>query len=142
MSYTPGRRTGTSRRWFPNNQVDSGFSLSAAGAGIGYAIVLAVILTVVASTVLYFTELDEGLLYVVVNAGSFVVLGLAAYITACRAQSHGLLYGLSIGLGYSLLTLVVGLIFFPPFLGFGAFAKRLGFSLLAGAAGGILGVNS
>jgi putative membrane protein (TIGR04086 family) len=142
MSYTPGRRKGVSRRLSSNHQIDSGFSFSAASMGIGYALILAVILTVIASTVMYFTDIDEGLLFVAVNAGSFIILGLAAYITACRTQSYGLLYGLSIGFGYSLLTLVIGLIFFPSFLGFATFFKRLAFSLLAGAAGGILGVNS
>lgn len=107
-----------------------------------WALALAIVLALAASTVVYVTSLDERVLSWVVDVGSFVILGLSSFITAKRQERHGLAYGLTIGGFYAAVTLVAGGLLFPPFLGFGAFLKRLGFSLLAGACGGILGVNS
>ncbi|HHW17558.1 MAG TPA: TIGR04086 family membrane protein [Firmicutes bacterium] len=113
-----------------------------AGRGIACSLVLAVLLTLLASATVYFTDLDERILFWSVNGGTFVVLGLASFLTAKKAGAHGLLYGAAIGAGYAILTFIVGLLAFPPAPGAGAFFKRLGFSVLAGACGGILGVNS
>lgn len=130
-------------RWSSRNRVaDESFSLRAAGGGVLRAVLLAVVLVLLASTVVYFTHLDERVLQWVVNVGSFVVLGVASFVTARREGRHGLLYGVAIGAGYAVLTLLLGTVLFPPFSGATLFLKRLGFSVAAGACGGILGVNS
>lgn len=140
MVSPPGRRSGG--RWSSRKRMEEGFSLRVAGGGIAWAVGLAVILALVASGVVYVTSLDERILSWVVDVGSFIILGLSAFVTARRQAGYGLVYGLAIGGGYAVITLVVGALFFPPVPGFGVFLKRLGFSLLAGAIGGILGVNS
>ncbi len=128
--------------WATRNRADEGFSAKSAGGGVIWAIVLAVTLVLIAATVVYFSSLDERILSWVVNIGSFLALGVAAFITSRKTQSHGLVYGLVIGLGYAVVSLVLGTLLFPPFVGFVAFLKRLGFSTVSGACGGILGVNS
>lgn len=140
MKYSPPGKSGYSRR-NQKSRVQEGFSLSMAGKGVGFALIFAVLLSLLASATVYFTKLDEGILYWFVNAGSFVVLGFATFVTARRARSHGLSYGLAIGGIYAVLTALIGAIAYPPFIGIAAFLKRLGFALLAGACGGILGVN-
>lgn len=140
MVNPPGRSGYT--RWSSKKKTDEGFSLKVAGGGVLWAVVLALVLALLASGVVYVTSLDERVLTWVVNAGSFVILGLSSFFTARRQEKHGLVYGLAIGGCYALLMLVVGGLIFPPFLGIGPFLKRLGFSVLAGACGGILGVNS
>lgn len=140
MSNPPGRPKYT--RWSARAKSEGVFSLRIAGGGLLRALLLVVVLILLASTVVYFTSLDERILQWVVNAGSFAVLGVAAFLTARREGQHGLLYGVAIGAGYAVLTAIIGTLLFPPFMGLGAFAKRLGFSVLAGACGGILGVNS
>jgi len=139
MVNPPGKPKHT--RWSAKN-ADEGFSLRVAGGGVFRAILLAVILVLLASTVVYFSHLDERILQWVVNAGSFVVLGVASFVTARKEGRHGLLYGVAIGAGYAIVALVLGTLLFPPFAGMTTFLKRLGFSVLAGACGGILGVNS
>ncbi len=139
MQNPPGK-SGYTRRSVKTG-ADGAFSLRVAGGGILRAILLAVLLTLLASTVVYFTHLDERILQWVVNAGSFVVLALASFMTARKEGRHGLLYGIAIGVGYAILTLIIGTLLFPPFSGVTTFLKRLGFSVLAGACGGILGVN-
>lgn len=129
-------------KWSSKSRQDEAFSLRVAGGGVLGAVAMAVILTLLASAVVYFTSLDELILQWVVNAGSFAVLAFASFLTARRAGKHGLLYGIAIGGAYAVITLVVALFLFPPFMGATAFLKRLGFSILSGACGGILGVNA
>lgn len=140
MSIPPGKPK--SARWSNKAQAPSGFSARATGAGVLRAIVLAVAMVLAAATVVYFTQLDERVLQWVVNAGSFVILGVASFFTARKEGKYGFMYGVAIGAGYALVTLVIGALVFPPIIGVGTFLRRLGFSVLAGACGGILGVNS
>jgi len=140
LSIPPGKSKYT--RWSAKARDNGVFSLRVAGGGVLRAVLLAVLLVLLAATVVYFTHLDERILQWVVNLGSFAVLGAASFLTARKEGKHGLLYGVVIGAGYAVLTLIIGALVFPPFAGFAAFLKRLGFSVLAGACGGILGVNS
>lgn len=140
MVSPPGRRPGG--RWSSRKKIEEGFSLRVAGGGVLWAVGLAALLAVLASGVVYVTSLDERVLSWVVDVGSFAILGLDSFVTARRQAGYGLVYGLAIGGGYALITLLMGALFFRPLPGFGVFLKRLGFSLLAGAIGGILGVNT
>ncbi len=140
MSYRSPNRPDY-KGWATRSRPREGFSPRAAGGGLFWAVVMALLLVVVAATVVYFSSLDERVLSWVVNLGSFLVLGWAAFVTARRQASHGLLYGVAIGAGYALVTLLFGSLLFPPFVGVAAFLKRLGFAVVAGACGGILGVN-
>ncbi|HHX27853.1 MAG: TIGR04086 family membrane protein [Bacillota bacterium] len=139
MVSPPGRRSGG--RW-SSRQMEEGFSMRVAGRGVVWAVGLAVVLALLASGVVYVTSLDERILSWVVDVGSFVILGLSSFVTARRQAGYGLVYGLAIGGGYAVITLFTGALLFPPVPGFGVFVRRLGFSLLAGAIGGILGVNA
>lgn len=140
MVSPPGKSGYT--RWSPKKKAEEGFSMKAAGGGVLTAVALAVALALLASGVVYVTSLDERILSWVVDAGSFVILGFSSFIIARRQERFGLAYGLAIGGCYAVASLVIGGLLFPPFPGVGAFIRRLGFSLVAGACGGIFGVNS
>ncbi|HHY16673.1 MAG TPA: TIGR04086 family membrane protein [Firmicutes bacterium] len=140
MKHGPPGKSGL-QRWNQKNRVQEGFSFSRVGKGVVFALILALLLTLLASATVHFTKLDEGTLYWFVNIGSFIVLGFASFVTARMARSHGLFYGLAIGGAYAILTSLFGALIYPPFIGITVVLKRLGFSLLAGACGGILGVN-
>jgi len=140
VKYGPPGKPGYSR-WNQKHRAEDRFSFSMAGRGVGYALLLAVLLIVLAATAVYLTKLEESIVYWVVNIGSFIILGLASFITARKARRHGLAYGVAIGGSYALLTCLIGAIAYPPFIGIGALLKRIGFSVLAGACGGVLGVN-
>jgi putative membrane protein (TIGR04086 family) len=140
MNTNPPRRGDRWRRTTSN--IEQGFSLEVVAGGVLGAILGVIAFTVVSSGVVYFTSLDERILGWAVNIGSFVILGAASFFTARRTESYGLLYGLSIGGFYAVLTFIVGTLVFPPFVGFLVFVRRLGFALLAGACGGVLGVNT
>jgi putative membrane protein (TIGR04086 family) len=141
MKYSPPGKPGYSR-WSQRHKVEESFSVSMVGKGVGYALFMAVLLILLASAVVYLTKLEESIVYWVVNIGSFAILGLASFVTARRARRYGLVYGAAIGASYAIITCLVGAILYPPFIGFGALLKRIGFCVLAGACGGVLGVNN
>lgn len=120
----------------------TGFSLAMCARGLLESIGIALVLAFLASVVVYVSSFDERVMNWVVNAGSFLAVGVASFVTARRAESHGLAYGLAVGSSYALVTLLLGTVFFPPFVGITVAAKRLGFCMLAGACCGVLGVNS
>lgn len=128
-------------RWNHKNRTEENFSFPMVGKGVGYALILAVVLIIIASLVVYLTKLDESIVFWVVNIGSFVILGLASFSIARTTKRHGLLYGALIGGAYAILTSVIGAFAYPPFIGVWALLKRMGFSVLAGACGGVFGVN-
>ncbi|HHT85635.1 MAG: TIGR04086 family membrane protein [Bacillota bacterium] len=140
MKYSPPGKPGYPR-WSQRHKVEEGFLVSLVGKGVGYALFMAVLLILLASAVVYLTRLEESIVYWVVNIGSFAILGLASFITARRARRHGLVYGVAIGASYAIITVLVGAILYPPFIGVGALLRRIGFCVLAGACGGVLGVN-
>lgn len=140
MQYGPPGKPGFSR-WNQKQRVEETFLFSRIAQGVGYALVLAILLMALASAAVHFTRLEENIVYWVVNIGSFIIIGLASFITARKARKHGLAYGMAIGTLYALITCLVGAIAYPPFIGLVALLKRLGFAVLAGASGGVLGVN-
>ncbi len=140
MQYGPPGKPGFSR-WNQKQRVEETFLFSRIAQGVGYALVLAILLMALASAAVHFTRLEENIVYWVVNIGSFIIIGLASFITARKARKHGLAYGMAIGALYALITCLVGAIAYPPFIGLVALLKRLGFAVLAGASGGVLGVN-
>ena len=132
----PPGRTGYTR-WSSKKKADEGFSVKAAGGGVMWAAVMALALALVASGVVYVTSLDERILSWVVDVGSFVILGLSSFITA-RRQAR---YDWAARHRRCVMWHLRSAAYCSSVSGFGV-PKRLGFSLFAGAIGGILGVNS
>ncbi len=127
-------------RW-GRTSIQQNFSFLTVLSGVGYALVLAVLLIIFASAAVCYTPLEESIVYWVVNIGSFVVLGVSSFITARKSGRYGLTYGVAIGGLYAMATCLIGALIYPPFIGLVSLLKRLGFSILAGGCGGVLGVN-
>ncbi len=65
---------------------------------------------------------------------------VAASIIANKAGTKGLLYGLSIGLGFIILLLVLSSMLFAETLSMLRMGEKVIFALVAGGVGGIIGV--
>lgn len=139
MGESPRSRRGS--RFLGEGDGSAGFSARMAWGGVGLAAILGIVVSIVSSAVVYFTGLDERAMSSVLNVGTFLVLGVSGFVTARRARSHGLLYGLAVGFGYVVVTLALSFSMFSPFPGLAALMKRAVFALLAGAIGGVMGVN-
>lgn len=113
------------------------FQITLAAQGVIISAVLYLILTLFLGFIYYFTSLPESGYFSLIITGLSVLP--AAFYICYRSGSRGLLYGLTIGLGFFLLSFVIYLIFYQNNSTMIIIAEKLFVSLLAGGLGGILG---
>lgn len=113
----------------------------AVAAGVIVVTALTVFMSAILAVAIYTTTITEahvsGLLY---------YLGLASVaaggaVAARRARGRGLIHGGLTGLAYVLISLLVGAVLFPGSLVAAAMTRKVLTALVAGAAGGIIGLN-
>lgn len=118
-----------------------GIQTGAIVRGIIWTLILTIFLGLILSLLLHFTPLSESLLAGFSTFIFFFSMLGGASIGAWAAGSKGLLHGLIIAITYWLFTLIIGLMWSPDVFTFWLIAKRLGFSLISGALGGIIGIG-
>ncbi len=114
------------------------FQLSLILKGVLLASILAMLMSLVFGVLLSYTSLPESELSINIIFGSSIFV--AAFITAYQAGTRGLYYGLSVGLGFILLVLILSSIFWsgtPSWLKMG---EKTILALVSGGIGGIIGV--
>lgn len=114
------------------------FQISLILKGIVLASILAMLLSLVLGLLLSYTSLPESNLSVNIIFGSSVFI--AAFITAYQAGTRGLYYGLSVGLGFILLVLILSTIFWADTPSWLIMAEKTILALVSGGVGGIIGV--
>jgi len=113
------------------------FEISLAAKGVAAALIISFILTLVLSLVYYFTSLQESALYSLLVAGVSVLA--ASFYFTFKAGSKGLIYGLTIGIGFFILSVIIFYIFYignPSWL---VLLEKFVVSLITGIVGGTLG---
>ncbi|MGI5902023.1 MAG: TIGR04086 family membrane protein [Desulfitobacteriia bacterium] len=105
--------------------------------GILIAAVVSLILTIFLSLIYYFTAVQESTNLSLLAAGLSVLS--ASFYISYRTGSKGLIYGLTIGAGFFILSLIVFFIFYPGNPTWIVMLKKLFISLLAGLIGGTAG---
>ncbi|HZK85841.1 MAG TPA: TIGR04086 family membrane protein [Desulfosporosinus sp.] len=106
--------------------------------GILLASILAILMSLIFGVLLSYTSLPESEMSINIIFGASIFV--AALITAYKAGTRGLYYGLSIGLGFILLVLILSSILWadpPSWLKMG---EKTILALVAGGIGGIIGV--
>lgn len=114
------------------------FHLSFILKGILLATILSLLMSLVFGVLLSYTSLPESDLSINIIFG--VSIFLAALMTAHQAGTRGLYYGLSVGLGFILLVLILSTILWSDTPSWLKMAEKSIIALLAGGIGGILGV--
>lgn len=117
------------------------FSFKAVFLGALCALALGLVLALGSAVAIQLSSLDERIPEYVVDAGSFLVLGVTALFVGRRVKNHGLAYGASIGAVYCLIGTLLALALSPGTLHIGSFLVRFVLLVLTGAVGSILGVN-
>lgn len=117
------------------------FSLKTVFLGALSALGLGLLLALGCAVTIQFSSMDERIAEYVVDAGSFLVLGVTAFLVGRRVRNHGLAYGASVGAVYCLAGTLLGLAFLSGAFQIGRFLIRFVLLVLTGAAGSILGVN-
>lgn len=119
----------------------TGLQINCLLKGLAWSIGLTIILTLIVSCILQFTRLSENLLPSFSSFIFFISMFLGATIGTRSAGCKGLLHGLSISIGYLILTIVLGTLANPGALTLGIFLKRSTVTLTSGVLGGIIGIG-
>ncbi|HBV86922.1 TIGR04086 family membrane protein [Desulfosporosinus sp.] len=114
------------------------FQFSLILKGIILASILAMLLSLVFGVLLSYTSLPESELSINIIFG--VSVFIAAFVTAYQAGTRGLYYGLSVGIGFILLVLILSAIFWSNSPVWLKLAEKTIVALVSGGVGGIVGV--
>lgn len=114
------------------------FQFSLILKGILWASILAMLMSLVFGGLLSYTSLPESELSINIIFGTSIFV--AAFITAYKAGTRGLYYGLAVGLGYILLVLILSSIFWSDTPSWLKMGEKTILALVSGGIGGIIGV--
>ncbi|MHB8075239.1 TIGR04086 family membrane protein [Desulfosporosinus fructosivorans] len=114
------------------------FQFSLILKGVLMASILALLMSLVFGVLLTFTLLPESELSLNIIFGSSIFV--AALITAYQAGTKGLYYGLSVGLGFILMVLLLSSIFWSDTPSWLKMGEKTILALVSGGIGGIIGV--
>ena len=114
------------------------FQFSLVLKGILLASILAMFMSLVFGILLSFTSLPESELSINIIFGASIFI--AALMTAYKAGTRGLYYGLTIGLGFIVLVLILSSIFWSDTPSWLKMGEKTILALVSGGIGGIIGV--
>lgn len=114
------------------------FQLNMILKGILLATVLALLLSVFFGIVLSYTSLPESELFLNIIFGFSVFV--SSFITAHHIGTKGLYYGIAVGLGFSLIVLVLSAVLWSDTPSWLRLGEKTILALAAGGVGGIVGV--
>jgi putative membrane protein (TIGR04086 family) len=109
--------------------------------GLGISVLMGVLLGVLASVLVYFTGLQETVLSTLGKAILVISVLTGGCIVSKARGNKGLVRGMSLGLAFFILMLIVTLLARPSQIYWQGFLYNLLACLLAGGIGGILGIG-
>lgn len=113
------------------------FPITRAAKGVLLAFAISLVFTLALSLVYFLTSLQESLIHTLIITGLSVLL--ASFTAAYRSGAKGLYYGLSIGIGFSLLSVIIYNIFYEGNFAWLIVLEKLIICLVSGIIGGTLG---
>jgi len=117
------------------------FQMKAIFRGLLWALIISVILSIVVTLLLYFTPLSETLLPAFASLIFFLSILLGSTISARIAGNRGLFHGLGVGVVFLFLTAIFGIIIATDPFSWVLFAKKIAYTIIGGALGGIIGIG-
>lgn len=109
--------------------------------GIFHSLLLALVLSLLVAVVVYYSGLKETVLY----SSAKLILIISVFSGGCyvskRYASKGLVHGISLGVLFFTVLLVLSLLLDPSYIDMKTFITTLALCIAAGGAGGILGIG-
>lgn len=109
--------------------------------GLGRGLLVSLLLTLTAATIVYYSGVKETILPVLGN----IILIISVFWAGCYVSrqhgSKGLVRGITMGVVFFVLMLIATYIFHPALIGFKTFMQSLAICLISGALGGIMGIT-
>jgi putative membrane protein (TIGR04086 family) len=116
-------------------------NLSIELVGLGKALLVSVLLSLLAAVLVYYSGLAETILAPLGN----VIMVISIFLGACHVSkahgSRGLLRGINLGVAFFVLMFIATLVFNPSLVGIKTFLFTLLLCVASGGLGGILGVG-
>ncbi len=116
-------------------------NLSIELVGLGKALAASVVLSLLATVLIYYTGLAETLFAPLGN----VIMVISIFLGGCHVSkahgSKGLLRGINIGVAFFILMFIATLVFNPSLISMRTFLLTLTMCVVSGGLGGILGVG-
>lgn len=113
------------------------FEISRVFKGILIALVLSLLFNILLSVIYHFTSIQSSIVHSFITAGVSVIL--ASFFVCFQFGSKGLIYGLFIGLGFFLASLLLYYTFYEGNPSVLIILEKALVSLVAGALGGTIG---
>ncbi|MDK2822956.1 MAG: hypothetical protein PWQ67_1824 [Clostridia bacterium] len=109
--------------------------------GLIWALFISVILSILITFLLHFTSISETLLPSFASLIFFLSILLGSTISAKSAGNRGLFHGLGVGILYLFFSIIFGIIVSTDPFSWVLFTKKIAYTLLGGALGGIIGIG-
>ncbi len=113
------------------------FEIFQVSKGVLISVVCSFVLTLLLSVLYYFTDVQESLIHTLIISGLSVLIG--SFYIAFQSGSKGLIYGLSVGFGFFLFSMLIYYIFYEGSPTLRILLEKLFVSMVTGALGGTLG---
>jgi len=113
------------------------FEISRVFKGTLIALILSFVFTLLLGVIYHLTALQESIIHAFITAGISVLL--ASFFISFQSGSKGLIYGISIGLGFFIFSIILYYIFYDSSPSLLIVLEKALLSLLTGAVGGTVG---
>lgn len=118
-----------------------GINGAAIAAGVVMTFALTVIVSAILAVAITVTDITEGHVSGVLYYIGLLTTAVGGGVASRRASSRGWLHGGLVGIIYVVVSLAVGLIIFPGTAIFFEAGRKLAVAFIAGALGGVVGLN-
>lgn len=115
--------------------------LAAVAAGVIAMFAITVAISAVLALTIYFTQVTEGHVSGLLYYAGLATVVVGGAVAGRRASSRGWLHGGAAGAAYVVISLLVGALLFPGSTLLAGLGSKLLLAFVAGALGGVIGVN-
>ena len=123
-----------------NNNTGS-FDFSSVLNGLIWSLVVSICLSIIITLVLHFTAVSENLIPAFATLIFFLSILSGSIVSAKTAGNKGLIHGVSVGLLYLFISLILSLFIISCSFGWLVFLKKIAYTLIASSIGGIIGIG-
>lgn len=117
------------------------FNFSSVLNGLIWSLVISICLSVIITLLLHFTSISEELIPAFATLIFFLSILAGSIVSAKAAGNKGLFHGLSVGLLYFVISLILSLFVVTSSFGWLVFLKKIAYTIIASSIGGIIGIG-
>jgi len=125
----------------PLRQEEAGWAVGGVIRGAISGLLVTLLLLCLLAVVLLWVDLGDRATRIIMDVMGGIGALVAGFVAGQRARARGLAHGAVTGLLFTLIVLIIGLLFFGATFSLWPWLLRLAAGMILGALGGIVGVN-